>query len=61
MCSKAYHSVIKKTGSHGFLKLGLRGCMLHMKSPSLVLGEWSGDDVRLRGKICLQRLLQQVN
>lgn len=37
-----YHSVIKKI-SHGFLKLGLRGCMFHVKSPSLVLGEWSRD------------------
>lgn len=40
-----YHSVIiiKKKNSHGFLKLDLRGCMFHVKSPSLVLGEWSGD------------------
>lgn len=37
-----YHPVIKKE-SQGFLKLGLRGCMFHMKPPSLVLGEWSRD------------------
>lgn len=31
-----------KNKSHGFLKFGLKGCMLDMRTSSLVHGEWKG-------------------